>query len=60
MVELLRSAAHDNGSTILIVGHDARIIPHVDRVFHLDDGVLVENSEKPVAMFEKRSAGRDR
>jgi putative ABC transport system ATP-binding protein len=60
VVELLRSAAHDNGSTILIVAHDARIIPHVDRVFQLDDGVLVETAEKPSAMFENRSAGRDR
>jgi putative ABC transport system ATP-binding protein len=51
VIELLRAAAHDAGSTILVVGHDARIIPHVDRVFHLDDGILVEGAEKPLAMF---------
>ena len=45
VIELLRVAAHDQGATILVVGHDARIIPHVDRVFHLEDGVLVENGE---------------
>jgi len=42
VIELLRVAAHDHGATILVVSHDARIIPHVDRVFHLDDGALVE------------------
>src|SRR6266851_5390107 len=38
VVELLRAAAHERGATILIVAHDARIIPYVDRVFHLEDG----------------------
>jgi putative ABC transport system ATP-binding protein len=42
VVELLRAAAHDRGATILVVSHDARIVPHVDRVYHLDDGALVE------------------
>jgi len=42
VIELLRVAAHDGGATILVVGHDARIIPHVDRVFHMEDGCLVE------------------
>jgi putative ABC transport system ATP-binding protein len=40
VIELLRTAAHDCGATILVVGHDARIIPHVDRVLHMEDGVL--------------------
>jgi putative ABC transport system ATP-binding protein len=57
VIELLRSAAHDNGATILVVAHDARIISHVDRVFHLDDGVLVEGADKPLAMFEDRRVG---
>ncbi len=49
VVELLRAAAHDNGSTILVVAHDARIIPHCDRVFYLEDGCLVENLEQPLS-----------
>jgi putative ABC transport system ATP-binding protein len=40
VIELLRAAAHDWGSTILVVGHDARMIPHVDRVLYIEDGVL--------------------
>jgi len=42
VIDLLRAAAHDQGATILVVAHDARLIPHVDRVFQLDDGVLLE------------------
>ena len=46
VIELLRSAAHDNGSTILVVAHDSRIVPHCDRVFHLEDGCLIEGLER--------------
>jgi putative ABC transport system ATP-binding protein len=48
VIELLRVAAHDAGATILVVAHDSRLIPHVDRVFHLDDGYLVEGGEGPL------------
>src|SRR5437762_12589725 len=51
VIELLRAAAHDNGATILVVAHDARMIPHADRVFHLDDGMLAEGAERPLSMF---------
>lgn len=40
VIELLRNAAHDRGATVLVVAHDARIIPYVDRVFYLEDGSL--------------------
>lgn len=46
VIELLRAAAHDQGATILVVAHDARMIPHVDRVLYLEDGCLVEGTEK--------------
>ncbi len=49
VIELLRVAAHDAGATILVVAHDARLIPHVDRVLHLTDGCLLERHEKPAA-----------
>ena len=50
VIELLRVAAHDAGATILVVAHDSRLIPHVDRVFHLDDGCLVEGGNKPLTL----------
>ncbi len=55
VIELLRMAAHDAGATILVVAHDSRIVPHVDRVFHLEDGRLVEpgdnGHERPLAVL---------
>jgi len=42
VVELLRAAAHEREATILVVSHDARIVPYADRVFHLEDGCLDE------------------
>jgi len=50
VIDLLRAAAHDQGATVLLVAHDARIIPHVDRVFHLEDGTLVEGTERPLEL----------
>ncbi len=43
VVELLRAASHDRNATVLVVAHDRRIIPFVDRVFFLEDGCLREN-----------------
>jgi len=42
VIELLRTTARDRGTTVLVVAHDARITPHVDRVFHLEDGCLAQ------------------
>jgi putative ABC transport system ATP-binding protein len=44
VIELLRSAAHESGATILVVGHDPRIIPLADRVFQMKDGCLAESA----------------
>src|SRR5205807_2036393 len=42
VIELLRHAARERGTTVLVVAHDSRIVPFVDRVLHLEDGVLAE------------------
>jgi putative ABC transport system ATP-binding protein len=47
VVELLRTAAHERGATVLIVAHDSRIIPYADRVLHLEDGRLTGPAEGP-------------
>jgi putative ABC transport system ATP-binding protein len=47
VVELLRTAAHERGATILVVGHDARIVPYVDRVYNLEDGSLLDPNPSP-------------
>lgn len=38
IVELFREAAHRDGTTVVCVSHDPRLIGHADRLWHLDDG----------------------
>lgn len=40
VIELLKSAARQRGASVLIVGHDARIVPFADRVLQMEDGRL--------------------
>jgi putative ABC transport system ATP-binding protein len=40
VIQMLQSAAHDTGATILVVAHDARLVPYADRVCYLEDGRL--------------------
>jgi putative ABC transport system ATP-binding protein len=47
VIELLRTAAHERGATVLIVAHDARIIPYADHVFNLEDGCLRDSEDEP-------------
>jgi putative ABC transport system ATP-binding protein len=58
VIELLRTAAHDRGATILVVAHDARIIPYADRVFNLEDGVLLEPTPALSPVAERESYPR--
>jgi putative ABC transport system ATP-binding protein len=44
VVEMLHGAAHRGGATVLIVAHDTRIAPYADRLFHLEDGCLIERA----------------
>ncbi len=43
-IELLRRLAKEEGSTVLIVTHDPRIIDVSDRIVHLEDGMLLTSS----------------
>jgi putative ABC transport system ATP-binding protein len=42
VVELLTEAAHRQSATVLIVAHDPRIVPFMDKVWNLRDGCLAE------------------
>jgi putative ABC transport system ATP-binding protein len=53
VVDLLRTAAHERRTTILVVSHDPRIIPYVDQVYHIEDGSLSEPT--PVTELALRS-----
>jgi putative ABC transport system ATP-binding protein len=46
VIRLLQQAAHQRGTTLLVVSHDARLLPYADRSFHLEDGRLSEEIEK--------------
>lgn len=41
---LLRTAAHDDGMTVLCVSHDARLIDTSDRVIAMEDGLILRDS----------------
>jgi putative ABC transport system ATP-binding protein len=47
VVELLRAAARDQEATVLVVAHDARLVPFADEVFHMEDGCLAEPKRVP-------------
>ena len=44
VVNLMQKLAQEQGSTILLVTHDIRILDIADRTVHLEDGRLVNNS----------------
>jgi putative ABC transport system ATP-binding protein len=48
VVNLMQKLAREQGSTILLVTHDNRILDIADRLVHLEDGRLVNNSVKKV------------
>ena len=46
IVGLFQQLAHRQGSTILCVTHDERLLRHADCVLHLRDGVVVETASE--------------
>jgi len=40
VIKLLRNAAVEHGTAVLIVSHDPRIVAYVDQVLHIEDGRL--------------------
>lgn len=46
VIELLCNAARQQGTTLLIVTHDNRLLSHVDRVYYMEDGKLRDSEGK--------------
>jgi putative ABC transport system ATP-binding protein len=42
VIRLLCETAHRRKAAVMVVAHDARIVPWVDRVCHMEDGCLLE------------------
>ena len=53
VIEFLRSAGHDRGAVLFLVGHDPRLVPYADRVLYLVDGRL--SDQPPPAHLEPHS-----
>ena len=46
VVNIMQKLAREQGSTILLVTHDDRILDIADRIVHLEDGKLINNSQQ--------------
>jgi putative ABC transport system ATP-binding protein len=53
VVEIMQRLAKEQGSTILLVTHDNRILDIADRIVHMEDGKLATNTD--VSSFERQS-----
>ena len=49
VVNIMQKLAREQGSTILLVTHDDRILDIADRIVHMEDGRLINNSTKQAA-----------
>src|SRR5262249_34633825 len=69
VIELLRAAAHERGTTLVVVSHDNRVVPYADRVYRVEEGkrrgeevepvgVAGLNGEAPTATTGRRPADR--
>jgi putative ABC transport system ATP-binding protein len=45
VTQLLRVLAHDQGRAVVVVSHDARLEPRVDRIVTIEDGRLVDEPD---------------
>jgi len=54
VMEILAMAAHKEDATVLVVAHDARVMPFADRILYLDDGIL-KNAKPPMEVSGEES-----
>jgi putative ABC transport system ATP-binding protein len=47
----MQKLAREKGSTILLVTHDDRILDIADRLVHMEDGRLINNSVRQAAAY---------
>ena len=71
VIEMLRTLAREQGRAVVIVTHDIRILPFADRLVHIEDGAIKEDtatlheitrlqSSPPLGERVSREAGRVR
>jgi putative ABC transport system ATP-binding protein len=64
VVELMRRLAREQGSSVIMVTHDARVLDVADRIIHLEDGrvlsgdeALVEGTGRMLSLLERHGSG---
>jgi len=50
VMELLRSLAHEQGRAVVVVTHDNRVLEYADRIVHIADGQITEQTHTEVLM----------
>ncbi len=55
VVELMQRLAKDQGTSILLVTHDNRILDIADRIVEMEDGLLARDSQSKVMTQESRA-----
>lgn len=50
VVEPIRAAATERGTTVLIVSHGSHVVPYAEQVWHIEDGYLTEPAEQEPAV----------
>jgi putative ABC transport system ATP-binding protein len=49
VIDLLHRLARTHGAAVLCVSHDPRVVAHADRVLHMEDGRLLDDT-RPAAL----------
>jgi putative ABC transport system ATP-binding protein len=52
VMEILSGLAKDKNRAVLVVSHDSRVIPFADRIIHIEDGVL--KNESPASQKQRK------
>ncbi|MBW4559905.1 MAG: DevA family ABC transporter ATP-binding protein [Mojavia pulchra JT2-VF2] len=52
VVEIMQSLAKDQGTSILLVTHDNRILDIADRIVEMEDGLLARDSQSMVSRYD--------
>jgi len=49
VIDTLHRIARTHGATVLCVSHDPRVVEHADRVLHMEDGRLLDDTRRAAA-----------
>jgi putative ABC transport system ATP-binding protein len=50
IIDLLHRIEHNHGTAVMCVSHDPRLVAHADRVLAMEDGRILSDRRRDVAM----------